>query len=278
MARKRLIFSFLLMLFFAWSGNATKSAQLRKMDNVRLSAGVTLTPLVPQGTGENLREAIIVCPGGSYHWLDEPTEGLYVAQWLQKEGIAAFVLLYNPYTTLHTKIMGAISDAIEHVRSFAGEYGVDPDRIGAMGFSAGGHLVMSAAEHFASDPARRLNFVAPIYPVVTMNEPYVHKRSMRGFLSPREIASAEGRDRFSLEKNVPQNCPPVFLLNCTDDPIVKYQNSILLAEALSCAGVEHLYTRYETGGHGFGANPARQNENTSAWQGLFMKWLRSLKF
>lgn len=271
----RRLSALILMMALCLSAGATISRELRSMEHVTLAPGVTLTPLVPEGN-DVAKKAVIVCPGGSYHWLDEPTEGLYVAQWLQKEGIAAFVLRYNPGASLHKKIIAAISSAIEHVRTHASEYGVDPGRIGAMGFSAGGHLVMSAAEEFVDDPVRRLDFVAPIYPVVTMNKPYVHMRSRRGFLSPSESADPAKVDRYSLEKNVPAGCPPVFLLNCTDDPIVQYQNSILLDEALTSAGVPHLYTRYATGGHGFGANPARQNAETSAWQALFLDWLAGI--
>ena len=81
------------------------------------------------------------------------------------------------------------------------------------------------------------------------------------------------RDSLSLEKHVKADTPPVFLLNCVDDPVVDYRNSVLLDSALTAGNVPHLYTQYATGGHGFGADAAKQNEETKQWQSLFIKWL-----
>lgn len=250
------------------------SHELRAREHIVLASGVTLTPFIPDGMDAPTK-AVIVCPGGSYHWLDEPTEGYDVAQWLQSNGIAAFVLRYNPGTSRHEKMYRSIFSAIKHVRTNAGEYNVTPDAIGAMGFSAGGHLVMSAAEFWTSRDERP-DFVAPIYPVVTMNDPYVHKRSRRGLLNARERHSQSILDGFSLEKNIPEGCPPVFLLNCIDDPIVMYQNSELLDAALTSSGIQHTYIQYRTGGHGFGATASKQNPETSLWQGMFLDWLTSI--
>lgn len=255
--------------------SAKISGELRSMDHVVLAPGVTLTPFVPDGAAAPTA-AVIVCPGGSYHWLDEPTEGLSVAKWLRSEGIAAFVLRYAPGVSFHGKMYAAIDGAIAHVRSHCDDYGVDPEKIGAMGFSAGGHLVMSAAERLVGDRQSHLNFVAPIYPVITMHEPYVHKRSRRGLLNLSERHSSAALDAHSLEMQVRPDLPPVFLLNCADDPVVQYQNSELLAAALTSAGVRHLYTQYPSGGHGFGAMTSHQNEHTRLWQELFMSWFRGL--
>ena len=179
-----------------------------------------------------------------------------------------------------------IQMALMTVRSKADQYGIDPSRTGVMGFSAGGHLAMSSAV-FASDDflspkgVRTLtglapDFVAPIYPVVTMSdERYVHKRSRRGLLGEGRTHRKALRDSLSLERHVPENCCPVFLLNCKDDPVVDWNNSRLLDSALTAKGVPHIWTLYETGGHGFGADTARQNDETSAWQQQFLKWLKS---
>ncbi|MCQ2143566.1 MAG: alpha/beta hydrolase [Bacteroidales bacterium] len=247
------------------------SRELRSADHLKLAPGVTLTPFVPENPSGT---AIVVCPGGSYHWLDEPTEGLAVAKWLADNGITAFVLRYAPGTSYHNKMYAALESAISYVRANAADYGVNPSRIGAMGFSAGGHLVMRAAE-FAEGESRP-DFVAPIYPVVTMLEPYVHGRSRRGLLSPSERRDRARLEAHSLELNVPADCPPVFLMNCVDDPIVDYQNSELLYAALSAAHVSVEYIQYPEGGHGFGAERQKQNKYTSEWQSSFISWLKGI--
>lgn len=249
---------------------------------------VTLTAYLPEGEP---RAAIVVCPGGSYHWHDLEAEGTKVAQWLASEGYAAYVLKYraagrfefiSKYRTLvrgrrHPDMICDLQRAIQLVRErYQGP-------VGAIGFSAGGHLVMSSAEFFGTnflarygiEPAVSLrpDFVAPIYPVVTLSAAPAHKRSRLGLLGEWTVNKQEMRDSLSLEKHVKANTPPVFLLNCVDDPIVDYRNSVLLDSALSAWSVPHLYTQYATGGHGFGADAARQNKETSQWQSAFLKWL-----
>ena len=251
---------------------------------------VTLEAFLPEGTP---RAAVIVCPGGSYHWLDEANEGVAVARWLSGQGIAAYLLRYRVAGKIefvarfrrfsrgrrHPDMICDLQRAIQLVRErYDGPVGV-------MGFSAGGHLAMLAAERFSTnflacygiDPevSLRPDFVAPVYPVVTFSdERYMHRRSCVGILgSDRDRVL---RDSLSLELHVAPDGPPVFLLNCTDDPIVDYHNSLLLDSALSVNGVPHLYVRYATGGHGFGARRKKQNAETSAWQDSFLSWLNEV--
>ena len=253
------------------------------------NSSATLTAFMPEGEP---KAAIVVCPGGSYHWHDMDAEGIKVAQWLASEGYAAYVLKYrvagkfefaSKYRTFfrghrHPDMLCDIQRAIQLVRErYSGP-------VGAMGFSAGGHLVMSAGEFFGTNFLARYNiepsvslrpdFVAPIYPVVTLSAPPVHKRSRLGLLGEWTVLKQEMRDSLSLEKHVKANTPPVFLLNCVDDPVVDYRNSELLDSALTARGIPHLYMQYKTGGHGFGANPDRQNEYTSHWQKEFMDWIK----
>lgn len=234
--------------------------------------------------------AVIVCPGGSYSWLDDKSEGELVAQWLQSEGISAFLLRYpvqgvGAYLT-HYRLLfrghqypdaqNALLRAIREVREHADQYNVDPKRVGAMGFSAGGHLVVSAAE-FYQVPAERPDFVAPIYPVVTLRKnPWVHKRSRRALLGEYRKHNALWRDSLSLELHVRPDMPPVFLVNCVDDPTVHYHNSELLDSALTVHHVSHRYLQYQTGGHGFGANEKRGTAECRQWRQAFIEWLRSL--
>ena len=233
-------------------------------------------------------KAVIVCPGGSYFWHDMEAEGHIVGRWLQQHGISAFVLRYRAagvfafvtryrYLFRGRRYPDALHDlqqAMGYVRRHAAHYGVNADSVGAMGFSAGGHLVMSAAELLPA--AERPAFVAPIYPVVTMTEPCVHKRSRRALLGDSRKNNRQLRDALSLERHVPADCPPVFLVNCQDDPIVKYHNSELLDSALSLRHVPHRYLQYHTGGHGFGATDYKGTAECRAWKDEFLQWIAAL--
>ena len=233
----------------------------------------------PTGTG------VIVCPGGSYFWLDKQGEGDEVAQWLCDNGIAAFVVEYShggwASFTFHVYLKSRrfpegfndLCRAIETVRSHAAEYGVREDRIGCMGFSAGGHLVMHAAEQLAGTPQAPF-FVAPMYPVVSMTHPATHKRSRRGLLGEQPTRTTERMDRWSLERHVTKDCPPIFLVNCIDDPVVDYHNSVLLDSALSAAGVQHIYIQYQTGGHGFGVSESKGTPECRPWKYRFLEWIK----
>lgn len=244
--------------------------------------------------------SVVVCPGGSYHWHDQVDEGMKVGEWLSDNGITAFVLIYRaagkvevamPIRLLfrgkrHPDMITDAQRALQYVGEHASEYGIDPDKVGMMGFSAGGHLVMSAAcfnesdflqlAGIETDANLRPAFVVPVYPVVTMDPPYVHRRSRRGLLGDNRVADRAMRDSLSLEKHIPDNCPPVFLVNCVDDPIVQYQNSELLDSALTQKGIPHRYIQYETGGHGFGASEEKGSPECREWKKEFLNWLGAL--
>lgn len=259
-----------------------------------LMAQRRLTSYLSSAGEQGLRPAVIVCPGGSYSWLDMQTEGHHVAQWLQQEGISAFVLRYRVQggfafaTGIRHLIRGhhypdALHDlqsAILHVRRHARELGIDPDRLGVMGFSAGGHLVASSACYCPAD-SMRPDFVASIYPVVTFSrEPYVHHRSRRALLGEYRRWSRTFRDSLSLEHHIPgsSQCPPFFVVNCKDDPVVHYRNSELLDSALTAQSVPHRYIQYETGGHGFGGDTLKASTECIQWKEEFLKFLTSLNY
>lgn len=246
------------------------------------SRRVEMTPYLVPGTGNT---AVVVCPGGSYFWHDMAIEGHGVARWLQQNGISAFVLRYRTayvpaFITRYRYIFRGnrypdpqddLRQALSYVRSHAQEYGIDTARVGAMGFSAGGHLVMSAAELLPSQ--ERPAFVVPVYPVVTMSKPCVHKRSRRALLGDSRKGSKQLRDSLSLEEHVPDDCPPVFLVNCKDDPVVDYHNSELLDSALQAHHIPHVYLQYETGGHGFGASDEKGTCESRQWRQAFLDWI-----
>ncbi len=246
---------------------------------------VEMTPFIAAGDNN---VAVVVCPGGSYFWHDMDAEGTAVGKWLQQNGISAFVLRYRAagfwaffshyrYLFRGNRYPDALDDlhqAMQYIKVRAHEYHVNPDSIGAMGFSAGGHLVMSAAELL--QPAERPAFVVPIYPVVTMTDKCVHKRSRRALLGDGRKNNKQLRDSLSLERHVPDNCPPVFLVNCKDDPIVKYHNSELLDSALTVHHVPHRYIQYKTGGHGFGATDHKGTAECRQWKDEFIKWIKGV--
>lgn len=264
---------------------AQPSATINIWQGIAHHHKVELTPYLASGQGN---VAVVVCPGGSYFWHDMEHEGKEVGEWLQKNGISAFVLRYRTayvpafitgfrWVVRGNRYPDAQDDLLQSLRLLrqnADQWGIDTTRIGAMGFSAGGHLVMSSAELFA--PAERPAFIVPIYPVVTMQPPYVHRRSRRALLGDNRKHNRHLRDSLSLELHVPADCPPVFLVNCQDDPIVQYQNSVLLDSALTAKGIPHRYIQYHTGGHGFGASDTKGTPECRAWKGEFFKWLKEL--
>lgn len=229
--------------------------------------------------------AVIVCPGGSYFWHDRRKEGDDVAAWLQQNGITAFVLDYRTAGvpafifrhrlvargTRYPDAQDDLRQALCYVRNHAEEYGIDKDRVGVMGFSAGGHLAMSSTELFSREEWP--SFVVSVYPVVTMFPPYVHKRSRRGLMGDSRVGDDDLKDLLSLERHVPDDCPPVFLVNCVDDPIVDYHNAVLLDAALTDKGIAHQYLQYPTGGHGFGVSDIDGVENSRQWRNVFLEWI-----
>ena len=273
----RIIIIFLLSLQFSQT-----EAQVNIWEGVKGQKKVEMTPYLAQGSDN---KAVIVCPGGSYFWHDMHTEGHDTARWLQAHGISAFVLRYRTayvpaflfryrYVLRGNRYPDPQDDlrqAIHYVKRHYAEYGIDTLQVGAMGFSAGGHLVMSAAELFS--PSDRPAFVVPVYPVVTMTEPCVHKRSRRALLGESRVRNTTLRDLLSLERHVPDDCPPVFLVNCKDDPVVDYRNSVLLDSALTAKRIPHRYLQYATGGHGFGMSDKKGSPECRQWRNEFLKWL-----
>ena len=247
---------------------------------------VVMTSYLAEGKGN---AAVIVCPGGSYLWHDIGGEGKDVGEWLQRNGISAFVLRYRtagvgafltPYRYVFrgNRYPDALNDllrAMQYVKAHSAELGIDASRVAAMGFSAGGHLVMSAAELLPRE--QRPWFVVPVYPVVTMTEACVHRRSRRALLGDSRLRSRQLRDLLSLERHVPADCPPVFLVNCKDDPVVDCRNSELLDSALTRQQVPHRYIQYRTGGHGFGASDHKGTAECRQWKEEFMAWFRRLE-
>lgn len=266
-------------------------------DGTNCNAKVTLTPYLAEGKS-NI--ACIICPGGSYFWLDRKTEGIGVAKWLQSQGISAFVLEYRVggvsafithYRLIarghrYPEMLQDVQRAIQIVRENADMFNIDPDKLGVMGFSAGGHLSIMSGLFFDTDMlfefgikpkvSLKPDFIAPLYPVVSMADKCVHKRSRRGILGEGKSISKEMKDSLSMEKHVRKDMPPTYLMNCMDDPIVHYHNSELLDSAMTSIGVAHKYVQFKTGGHGFGASASKTTSEAIIWKEDFLNWLKTI--
>jgi acetyl esterase/lipase len=239
----------------------------------------TLTPyVVPAGRG--VGTAVIVCPGGGYLHLSMEKEGSDVARWLNSLGVTAFVLKYRLGPKYHHPIeLGDAQRAIRTVRSRAAEYRVMPDRVGIMGFSAGGHLASTAATHFdagnasAPDPIDRLgsrpDFVILGYPVISFGT-YAHKGSLHALLGDNPDPKLV--ELLSNELQVTAQTPPAFLFHTTEDKTVPVENSVLFYLALRKAGVPAEMHIYEHGPHGVGLAPT--DEALSSWPARLADWLR----
>lgn len=291
-----ILFVFLLCsIHMAIAQPTSKSINIWEGTNCK--AKVKLTPYLAKGDN-NI--ACIVCPGGSYFWLDKKTEGVGVAEWLQANGISAFVLEYRVggvagfithYRLIsrgnrYPDMLQDIQRSIQLVRDNARIFGIDPCKLGVMGFSAGGHLSAMSGLFFDTDVLSQLgihpavslkpNFIAPIYPVVSLVDKSTHRRSRRGLLGEGKSISKEMKDSLSLERHVRVDMPPTFLMNCVDDPIVDYHNSELLDSAMTVMNVPHRYIQFKTGGHGFGATPEKTTSEAIAWKEDFINWLRNI--
>ena len=239
----------------------------------------TLTPYLPPKE-KRTGAAIVICPGGGYRALADH-EGRPVAEWLNSLGIAAFVLKYRLGPRYgHPAPLQDAARALRTVRARAAEWDIRPDRIGILGFSAGGHLASTLGTHFDvgqpghHDPIERVssrpNLMVLIYPVISMKGPAAHSGSRRNLLGP--APTPELLTLLSNEEQVTKETPPAFLIHTVEDQGVPYENSLMFAQALRKAGVAHEFHLYERGRHGFGL--ALNDPILSSWPRRCADWLR----
>lgn len=219
----------------------------------------TLTVYLPdpaKATGA----AIVICPGGGYGGLAQH-EGQSYALWLNEQGIGGFVLKYRlaPAGYHHPAMLQDAARAVRTVRARAGEWKLDPKRIGIMGSSAGGHLASTLVTHFdagktdAADPIERVSSRPDLgilcYPVISMGE-FTHGGSKKNLLG--ENPSPELVKDLSNELQVTKDTPPCFIFHTAEDPVVPVENALQFASALRKAGVPFDLHIYERGKHGIG--------------------------
>jgi acetyl esterase/lipase len=225
--------------------------------------------------------AVVICPGGGYGDVMMSYEGHDVARWLNTLGVAGIVLKYRHAPKYrHPVPLEDAQRALRTVRARAKAWKLDPDRVGILGFSAGGHLASTAGTHFdlgmkdAKDPidaeSCRPNFMILAYPVITLTGPAAHKGSLRNLLGdnpdPKLI------DELSNEKQVTDKTPPTFLVHTRDDAVVPPQNSVLFFDALDKHKVPAEIHIYEKGPHGLGID-RRPDLPFSSWPALCAAWL-----
>lgn len=226
--------------------------------------------------------AVIVCPGGGYEFLAEH-EGEPIAKFLNEQGFHAFVLTYRFAPYRHPVPLMDAQRAIRLVRLHAQEWNVDPNHVGILGFSAGGHLASTAATQFDSgntesnDAAERLSSrpdaAIVCYPVITMGE-FRHNGSRVNLLGeqPTEAEIA----LLSNELQVTDNTPPMFIWHTMEDDLVPVENALLLAKALREKKVPFELHIYERFGHGMGL--ADWEPSARTWSSLCAEWLRKQGF
>ena len=257
-----------------WSGGAPGALGTEDRDIP------AITVFLPRSMAPNT-PAVIVCPGGGYGALASNHEGRQVASYLNSLGVAAFVLRYRLGPRYHHPIqIGDAQRAVRMVRSRAADWRIDPARIGIMGFSAGGHLAMTASTWFdagdasAADAVDRVSsrpdFAILGYPVISMTAAWTHQGSRRNLLG--EKPDMELAKKLSGELAVKNDTPPTFIFQTNEDKAVPAENSIHYYLALRQAGVPAEMHAFEKGPHGVGL--ANDNAALAPWSTLLANWLR----
>jgi acetyl esterase/lipase len=230
--------------------------------------------------------AVLITPGGGYRWVVVDKEGYELGRWLSARGFTVFVLFYRlpgeGWSAGPDVVLQDSQRAMRLIRHRSASFGVDPERVAAMGFSAGGHACADLAARFATpvydavDQADSLSarpFVAaPIYPVVSMSAPLAHAGSREKLIGA--TASAALETAHSPHLNIPTNAPPHFILHAEDDDVVPVENALVLRAALRAKNIPvetHLFTH---GGHGFGLRKT-VGKPVEAWPDLFATWAHS---
>jgi acetyl esterase/lipase len=243
-------------------------------------------PTAERATGA----AVVVCPGGGYGTLAVDHEGKQVGEWLNSIGVAGIMLRYRLGPKYrHPIMLQDAQRAIRTVRAKADMWGIDPARVGVLGFSAGGHLASTVGTHFdagradAADPVDRQScrpdFLLLAYPVIALATPYAHAGSRRNLLGDNPDPAV--LESLSNETQVTKDTPPTFLVHTNADSAVVPENSLLFVMALRKAGVPVEFHLFEKGRHGLGLGGGLPERNIppdpafQAWPSLCENWLRA---
>jgi acetyl esterase/lipase len=265
-----------------WPGDAPE-AQGKEESDKPTNDVPTLT-IYPPAPGKNNGAALVICPGGGYGHL-AAHEGKPVAEWFAGLGGTGLVLKYRLGPKYHHPAeMDDVQRAIRLTRASAADWGIDPTRIGVLGFSAGGHLASTAATHFDAgeasdaDPVEKVScrpdIAVLVYPVISMHPPYGHGGSRKNLLG--EAPDEHLVDLLSNEKQVTEKTPPTFLVQSSDDHTVPIENSLDFAAALAQHKVPFEMRIFAHGGHGYGMAP--NDPELSTWPRDVEQWLSKRGF
>ncbi len=254
----------------------TENGTVTKIAQVTAPTLTVYRPEKPNGTG------ILIFPGGGYAYLSVDKEGKKVAEWLNDQGITAFVVKYRlpDDAIMQDKSIARLQDAqqaMRVVRKKATQWNVDPNKIGVMGFSAGGHLAATLCTHYDekvytqnTDINARPDFAVLVYPVISMDEAITHKGSRKNLLG--ENPAQDQILKFSNENRVNTHTPQTFIIHAGDDKSVPVENSIRYYNALKQHNVSAELHIYEKGGHGFGLGT--KGGTSRHWTTDCTNWLR----
>lgn len=258
--------------------------QITRISRVQTPTIEVRLPTRAQATGR----AVVICPGGGYGILAYDWEGVDIASMLNAQGIAAIILKYRlpeDASNVEPRLSPLLdaSRALRLTRFHAAEWGINPNQIGVMGFSAGGHLASTLGTHFdagdssSKDPVERLSsrpdFMVLIYPVISMIDGITHNGSRENLLGKNP--SEELVAFYSNEKQVSPQTPPTFLIHSSDDTAVPVQNSLFFYEALLANKVEAEMHLYPYGGHGFSLAIGRGR--LSDWSARCVDWINTIE-
>jgi acetyl esterase/lipase len=292
----KICFVFILVLSFAikaqeiinlYSGSIpnSKASDIKETEHSGMYSGVTkptleiFLPEKEKSTGT----AVIICPGGGYSVVVYQAEGVQTAKEFARNGVAAFVLKYRlpDDSTMVDKKIGPLQDAqqaIKIVRENASKWGIEKNKVGIMGFSAGGHLASTAATHFKkaviendNNTNLRPDFQILVYPVISMQDSLTHLDSRTKLLGKNP--SKEIIDEFSNELHVDENTPPAYITQAADDKVVDVDNSIVYFESLRHHNVPVEMHIYPKGNHGFVLR-----RPTEEWMKPIFKWMKNSKW
>ena len=267
------------------SGSQEVSIQegILRISNVQIPSIEVYLPTKQIATGQ----AVVIFPGGGYGILAYDWEGTDFAKWLNSQGIAGIVVKYRlpiSQSLINPKEVPLLDAqrALRLVRHHAEIWNIDPEKVGVMGFSAGGHLASTLSTQFSYELERtkdkidnisaRPDFSILVYPVITFQDQYTHGGSRKNLLG--EKPSQELIDRFSNEKNVNANTPPTFLVHAQDDLAVPVENSLLYYQALRANEVSASLHLYPSGGHGFAFGMGKGTVEN--WRLVLLDWIKTL--
>ncbi len=249
-----------------------------KLDRVSHVKNPTLTVFIPEKPNGT---SMVICPGGGYAYLAINKEGYKVAEWLNTLGITAFVLKYRlpNDSIMQDKSIGPLQDAqesIRYIRRQAEKWHLNTNKIGVIGFSAGGHLASTSSTHYddlvyrpIDSTSAKPNFSILVYPVISMDEKIAHKGSRNRLLGINP--SSELVDKFSNEKQVDSLTPCAFLVHATNDNGVPVENTLAYYLALKNSKISAELHIYQDGKHGFGLGNTGTSQN---WTKHCEAWLR----